>query len=60
MTVSQELREWANARQPFTYLLSEDAYEALFVYRDTVFDIVVMPHDDRRTFALLVAEALEN
>lgn len=60
MTVSQELREWARMFIPWTTLLSEEAYEAMRDYRDDMFDIVVMPHDDRRTFALLVAEALEN
>lgn len=60
--IAQELREWAMSRHMHTVNLSMDAWCATIRYRVNAQDegLVKLQRDDRRTFALLVAEALES
>ena len=59
MTVSQELREWAEGIDGFLEL-SPDAQGAMLHWLNGPDDTCGVAYSEIRTFALLVAEALEN
>ncbi len=61
MTISEELREWAIFSPcPFVVLLSAPAMQALVSHKPSTCWITDLDADERRTFALLVAEAMES
>ena len=63
MTISKELREWATGELRPAFLLVSDACFKVFVeWMDDSddFNAVCTDVEHRRTFALLVAEALES
>ncbi len=63
MTIAQELREWASTSHASIHLLRLDAWAETLRYRARGLGLEplgALSQDDRRTFALLVAEALES
>ncbi len=60
MTISEELREWATCGPDHFFLLSGEAFSAMAPYKNFNEWILDLPTDDRRTFALLVAEAIDD
>jgi hypothetical protein len=62
VTISDELREWAETSTQSTWMawpMPAHLANEVAGYRIPGEWLVALPPDDRRTFALLVAEALE-
>lgn len=60
MTVAEELRKWAAEPVTLYRILSSEAWNSLMAAAPVREHGFFLSIDDRRTFALIVAEALES